>query len=259
MTPRSVPAPESDSVANEWTTAIARGAIYGFLSRSLLFPTVAVRQSVRSELLPLVESLSPLSARFDGSLTAAIQAHDIGLDELRPAHGRVFTHIENQDCPAHESAYCPGDVFRRADVMADVSAFYRAHGLKVGGIHRERADHITTELEFVSFLARKEAYATEHLGPDQISECRRSQELFLQDHLACWAPGFAGRLRLVSDHPYFDAMGLLLETWISVDSEWLGVQPSSNYNEPQPLPEPDDGQCGTGTQATPVDIGRWGQ
>lgn len=242
----------------DWETALVRAAIYGLIARSLLYPTTETREAVRTEVAPLLEGLSSSSPKLDELLTEVLDAQGIEIEELRGAHGRVFTHIENQDCPAHESAYSPGDVFRRADVMADVAAFYRAHGLKAGGRRRERVDHITTELEFLSFLARKEAYAIENLGADEIEECRRSQEHFLRDHVGCWAPGFAARLQVVADHPFFVAVGSLLAAWLEADLDWLGVEPSNPSMEPQPLPPPDDGLCGAEVGDlvdTPVEIG----
>jgi TorA maturation chaperone TorD len=239
----------------DWSTAIGRAAMYSLLSRSLLFPTADGQETVRLELMPLLGSFSCRSDRCDALLAEAIEAHDTELDELRRAHGRIFTHIENQDCPVHEAAYSPGDVFRRADVMADVAAFYRAHGLQVGGTQRERVDHIATELEFMSFLARKEAYAIDRLGPDERGECRHSQEAFLRDHLSCWAPGLASRIHLLADHPFLCTIGLLLAAWIETDQEWLGVEPAADHNEPQPMPEPDDGLCGATSSATPVQLG----
>ena len=240
----------------ERTVAVGRAAIYSFLSRSLLFPTPETRETIRNQVVPVLEALSSTSAELDGLIAAAVCAHDVDLDELRNAHGRIFTHIENQDCPAHESAYSPGDVFRRADLMADVAAFYRAHGLQVGGSWRERVDHITTELEFMSFLGRKEAYAGEHLGGDEVEECRRTQIHFLRDHLGCWAGGFADRVQVVADHPYFVAIGSLLSSWIETDLAWFEVEPLSLRTEPQPLPPPDDHGCGADIGDTPVEVRR---
>lgn len=250
-----MPAPRIPSTDIAWEAAIGRAALYGFTARSLLFPTDALRDSVRLELLPLLDGLSSSSARLDEHLARSLAAHDADLDELRRAHGRIFTHIENQDCPSHESAYCPGDVFRRADLMADVAAFYEAHGLRVSGRRRERVDHVTTELEFMSFLARKEAYAIENLGTDEVAECRRSQDHFLRDHVGCWVPGFAARLQLVADHPFYASIGSLLSAWIETDLDWRSVEPALRLTEPQPLPSPDDDGCGVDeATGTPVEI-----
>lgn len=239
-----LPTQQDEASDIDWETALVRAAIYGLITRSLLYPTTDTQISVREEIAPLLRGLSSSSPQLDELIAEVLDSSDFDIEELRAAHGRVFTHIENQDCPAHESAYSPGDVFRRADVMADVAAFYRAHGLKAGGLRRERADHITTELDFLSFLARKEAYAIKNLGPDEIDECRRSQQHFLRDHVGCWLPGFAARLQIVADHRFFVATGSLLSTWLEVDLAWLGVEPATHLTDVQPLPPPDDGLCG---------------
>jgi TorA maturation chaperone TorD len=252
-----MPTPRAPAPNIEWETAIGRAAIYGFIARSLLFPTTDARDSVRVELVPLLDGLSSSSRKLNELLAEAIAVDVTDPDELRRAHGRIFTHIENQDCPSHESSYCPGDVFRRADLMADVAGFYKAHGLRVGGQRRERVDHITTELEFMSFLARKEAYAIENLGPEEVAECRRSEDHFLRDHVGCWVPGFASRLQLVADHPFFAGIGSLLSVWIETDLDWRGVEPAARLTEPQPLPPPTDDSCGANTHetaGTPVEI-----
>jgi DMSO reductase family type II enzyme chaperone len=251
------PRHRTEDTSIEWEAAVGRAAIYGFTARSLLYPTDETQRAIRVELVPLLDGLSSTSAELEELLAGALDAHDVDIEELRRAHGRIFTHIENEDCPAHESAYSPGDVFRRADVMADVAAFYKAHGVQAGGKRRERIDHVTTELEFLSFLARKEAYAIEHLGPDEVEECRRSQEHFLRDHVGCWVPGFSARLQVVADHPFFVAIGSLLGMWIETDLDWLGIEPPVRLTEPQPLPPPDDDGCGadiSGFTDTPVEM-----
>lgn len=255
--PNSPTTPNSPPVkhATDCASAVGRAAMYSFLSRSLQYPTAGIRSTIHRDVLPIVRSLEFDSPAFEIVVTEAMNVQDVEIDELRRAHGLVFTHIENGDCPAHESAYSPGDVFRRADVMADVAAFYRAHGLEpTAGSNRERIDHITTELEFMSFLGRKEALAIQNLGAGEIDECRRTQNHFLRDHLGCWAPGLAARVQLTSDHRFFRATAALLEQWIEIDCRSLGVTPAVNLQEPQPLPPPDDGLCAT-AEGTPVQIG----
>jgi TorA maturation chaperone TorD len=156
----------------------------------------------------------------------------------------VFTHIEPEDCPPYESAYGFVDVFRQTDVMADVAGFYRAHGLVVGGTERERPDNVVTELEFMSFMARKEAVALDQLGADEVDECRRTQASFLRDHLGCWGPDFGRRVSLLTDHPLLRASGALLARWIEADLAAFGVEPAERRHEPAPRPLPDDGTCG---------------
>ena len=249
---------EGDIVDQDWELALGRSAVYGFLAQSLVYPDAQMCESINRHYRPLLSGLTFSSSEVEAALLVAMSAFEGEQGELRRAHSSVFTHIENQDCPAHESAYSPGDVFRRADVMADIAAFYRAHGVKAGGLRRERVDHIATELEFLSFLARKEANAIANLGPAEIGECRRSQAHFLRDHVACWAPGFANRLTLSCNGSYLLSIGSLLGVWIEADVEFLGVEPAMQLADAQPPPPYDVGFCGAdvGEGAIAVEIGK---
>ncbi len=229
---------------DEVGACIARSAVYGFIARALAFPTEERLAAHRDTAGPLVSMVSTGDDRIDGLLANAVEALSGPGEELRRAHTAAFPPIESQDHPAHESAYASGDIFVQTDLMADVAAFYRAHGLKVGGRDRERPDHICTELEFMGFMARKEAHALEALGPDEVEECRRTQSHFLRDHLGCWAAAFGQRMNVFAPEGPYRLFGDLLKGWVELDLSALGVTPDRVLQEPQPVPPPDDGGCG---------------
>lgn len=246
----------------EWETALARAALYELLVHSLAFPSEAHREVLRSTVCPVLAELSTGDPAIDGPLGVLLRALDEPLDTVRAEHAAIFTHIEPMDCPPYESAHVPADIFRQTEVMADVAGFYRAHGLFVGGAERERPDHIVTEIEFIAFMARKEAYALANLGSDEVAECRRTRDLFLRDHLGCWGPDFGRRLALVGGSSTIGAAGELLAAWLEADLEALGVTPTQRLSEPVPQPEPDDDSCGATECASsecsppvPVEIG----
>lgn len=248
----------------ELTTAVGRSALYTLLSRALAYPTPANRAELAEQVAPVVSTVETGDAAFDHLVTEVVAALDVPMAELRNAHGQVFTHIEPPDYPPYESAYDRADIFRQTTVMADVAGFYHAHGLRVGGTERERPDHVVTQLEFMAFMARKEAYALEHLGADEVDECRRTQVVFLRDHLGRWAPSFGRRLSTFSVEAPFPAVGRLLALWIEAELEAWDVEPESVLDEPQPPPPPEDEGCGldasscpvANADVTPLEIGR---
>lgn len=248
----------------ELMTALGRAALYTLLSRALAFPTPGHRTELAEQVGPLAATVETGDEELDRLVREALASLDAPLAELRRAHSGVFTHIEPPDYPPYESAYDRADVFRQTTVMADVAGFYHAHGLRVGGAERERPDHIVTQLEFMAFMARKEAYALEHLGADEIAECRRTQVTFLRDHLGRWAPSFGRRIATFSGELTFQASGRLLERWIEAELEAWGVELESALDAPQPPPPPEDDGCGfdpstcpvANATVTPLEIGR---
>src|SRR5262249_53541778 len=95
----------------------------------------------------------------------------------------TFSHAAPGLCPMNEIEY--GDI--KADALfqphrlADLAAFYRAFGLEVSPEATERHDHICLELEFMSVLAAKEAYALEHqLDAEDVVLCCDAQKKFLR-------------------------------------------------------------------------------
>jgi DMSO reductase family type II enzyme chaperone len=230
----------------DWQNAIGRSIVYAFLSRGLAYPEPAQLGMLRERILPGVVDLE-LDGPVGEAIEGAIPALQASSDTLRAAHTAIFSLTVSADCPDYETAYLSRDIFQQTQVMADVAGFYRAHGLEVGAQRIQRPDHITTELEYMGFLARKEAYAIEHLGPEQQEMAREAQQLFLRDHLACWAPSLGRRIAARDDNPYspYGRLGSALAAWVEADTEWLGVTPARTVDGPTlEWPEPDDGTCG---------------
>jgi DMSO reductase family type II enzyme chaperone len=75
-------------------------------------------------------------------------------------------------------------------LMEDLVRFYEHFGLQtVAGDH---PDHLCAELEFVHYLAFKEAAAYTHEG--EPGDPRRGQRDFLDRHLCQWLPRVSTRL-----------------------------------------------------------------
>ncbi|MFQ5947678.1 MAG: molecular chaperone [Acidimicrobiia bacterium] len=227
-----------------WAEAIVRSACYGYLAEGFGYPLPdrRSRQAQRAMLLEQVQLANPsLESLLRRTLQAEASAH---LGDLQRAHGRLFPPIESRDCPSYETAYRGRDIFQQSRLMADAAGFYRADGLEVGGKERERPDFIATELEFMGFMAQKEAYARRHLGGGRDEHCRRVQAMFLRDHLGCWGVGFGQRVAAMADHRFFRALGALLAAWLDDDMRALEVTPSEQADTPLPPPDPEAADCG---------------
>src|SRR3990172_870421 len=89
-------------------------------------------------------------------------------------------------CPLYEGSHRSG----RIKLMEDLVRFYEHFGL----IARpgDHPDHLSAELEFMHYLAFKEAAALAHVGP--VPDLQRAQRDFLDRHLCKWLPRVRERL-----------------------------------------------------------------
>ncbi len=95
--------------------------------------------------------------------------------------------------PPYETSYesarsAPGG---KTLALADIAGFYRAFGFQAQG---ERPDHLAPELEFVSLLCIKEAYARLTGETEGAEVCAEARSKFLREHLAPWLPSFRQRV-----------------------------------------------------------------
>jgi TorA maturation chaperone TorD len=146
------------------------------------------------------------------------------------------------DCPPYEAQYGKAHLFQQSQELADIAGFYKACGLAAPA--KERVDHLAVELEFMSFLALKEAYALHDGAPDRAAEVRDMQRQFLTEHLARWAPAFATRFE---ERDASLANGL--RDWIAAELGALGAEPASvRAMDLRPAGEVEEGfECGGGS------------
>ncbi|MBI1746302.1 MAG: molecular chaperone TorD family protein [Acidobacteria bacterium] len=159
---------------------------------------------------------------FEGEMAKAKE-----LSAMESEYGHLFTHTMAKECPAYETQYGAGHIFQQTQELADIAGFYTAFGLEVSDQAKERADHISVELEFMSFLAHKEAYALEHHGEEKATLCREAQAKFLQDHLGRWAPLFATLLARKAGDGFYRALARFSEVYLALDATGLGIQPQA--------------------------------
>ncbi len=246
MTTTSAPRTSPSSNSDAWMEAIARSAIYALLSHSVAYPTAERIDALRTDLRPFLVDIEVDGGEIDAALAGLLRQLDTPIADLRHAHTMQFSHIVSPDCPTNETAYSVRDIVQQAQTMADIAGFFHAHGVRIGGRERERPDHIGAELEFISFMARKEAQALRDDQPEHIEECRRTQSTFLRDHLGCWGPSLGRRINRLAATPFYAATGTLLNLWLQHDMAALGVTPQHELDEPlpQPPPEDDEAPCG---------------
>jgi DMSO reductase family type II enzyme chaperone len=108
----------------------------------------------------------------------------------------------------------------REGILEDVMRFYSFFDLHLSETERDYPDHLVTELEFLSFLAMKEAEAKaqgEDARPFQLA-----QRDFISRHLGIWLPAFARKLDAVGcESPIYPSLASALQELIEARSRRL--------------------------------------
>lgn len=190
--------------------ALARSRVYRTLAAAFRWPAddaepldglAAAAATAATGLVPpeVGDALATLGAACAG----------LAVGRRREDLAAAFGHVVDPACPLYEAA-ADADPFRPPHLLADLVAFYRAWGLELVPEARERADHLAIELEFMQYLAFREAYAATHHGRREAAAVQRAERLFLERHLARWAPA-VGRALTTRARGWLAEAGRLLE------------------------------------------------
>jgi TorA maturation chaperone TorD len=210
--------------------ALCRSFIYDWLSVALQFPTPETVAELLSE---RSKTALPSLARWasGGEATGLAKATEglvsffdtETLETFRTAHVRLFGHTARGLVCPYETEFGQGGEFQQPRQLGKVSGFYRAFGLTVRTDDRERPDHVSCELEFMAFLARKEAYAIEQADTHMLHETQKAMRLFLRDHLGRFGRGFAYLLCKEDCQGFWGRLGGVLFEFITQECSRLGV------------------------------------
>lgn len=233
--------------------ALARSFIYRFLAKAYEDPEPHGWQwlsghPTKSALESAVKALARVAP--DAFTRAAAELADRlvpdAFDAFHDNYVACFGHTVRGDCPMNEIEY--GDI--KADPLfqphrlADLGAFYAAFGLEMTPDAVERQDHISLELEFMSVLAAKEAYAFEHqIDDERLALCRDAQRKFLREHLGRWTPGFTRRLARIAGDTALGALANFTREFIAQDCARFGVTPGSEDLLLRPIDDASETLC----------------
>jgi len=128
----------------------------------------------------------------------------------------VFGHtLSKQIAPYALEHLKNSDVFFRTQKLADLNGFYKAFGMEVESI--ERADHISTQTEFLSYLLLKEILAEKDGLFVEMGICQDAFDQFQKDHFSDWAKMFAENTATKVDGIFYPLAGRFLS--ISLETE----------------------------------------
>ncbi|KHD09645.1 hypothetical protein PN36_26025 [Candidatus Thiomargarita nelsonii] len=180
-----------------------------FLIAQLFAPPSAEMQRLLEIEIPDIEklldnSMLPASDTFAGHYQKIReQAQSLNLETWAAEYKHLFEG-NVAACPINESSFIQRD---KSVNLAEIAEFYQTFGFD-----SEKADHLTSELEFVALLLVKLA---------QIKEAKRTTHdalsSFSFNHLGKWLATFCARLIETSTLPIYQEMAqLLLSAWSEI-------------------------------------------
>jgi putative dimethyl sulfoxide reductase chaperone len=205
--------------------ALARGATYRLLGEAFAYPRAWRFQEMAhvagmAVAVPTTpEPVRPRLARF------AAAARDA--DPAAVAAEYVFLFDRQVRCPPYEGAYgAAHGLAGKGAQLADVACFYAAFGLRPAGGQADMEDHVAAELEFMSALAIKEAWALGEHDADALEVTQAAEVAFVRDHLGTWAGAFAREVQAATPLPFYVAAADVLTAWVEAEVAMLGVAPA---------------------------------
>lgn len=162
----------------------ARSYIYQLFAGAFAFPDDRLCEQLASG--AWFENLAALSRHLPHQL-ALEPPPEVVPDALREAYVSVFEVGPGKPyCPLYEGSHRSG----RMKLMEELVRFYEHFGLRTAA--GDHPDHLCTELEFMHYLAFKEAAAAAH--GDDVAGLRLAQHDLLDRHLCRWLPRLSKRL-----------------------------------------------------------------
>jgi len=201
--------------------AAARSRMYALFCEALRYPDDEMRAWVREgelsrALRATLASVEP--GLLDGTDWDALAQAEAGDEEdgLAIEHTRLFeVGASGPPCALYGGLYNDA----RMKTMEEVVRFYNHFGLTMSDDPRELPDHLATELEFLHFLAFREAEAL-HDGGDP-GPYRRAARDFVQRHPGRWVPKLLPKLRRAKPPRFYDELFALLARVLDYDRRAL--------------------------------------
>ena len=199
--------------------AAARSLAYSVFARTFEYPDGEQNQVIRSgelatllrDALVAVDPALEEEADWDALRDAGDE------DDLPVEFTRLFdVGTGAPPCPLHGGLYFGN----RMKTMEEAVRFYNFFGLSLSETSRELPDHLTTQLEFLHFLAFREAQALE-AGSDPGS-WRRAERDFIVRHPGRWVPVLQKRLEKAEPMPFFRELVARLASFLEAEASHTG-------------------------------------
>jgi TorA maturation chaperone TorD len=212
-------ATETISGNHPLASVLRRATVACGLGRALAAPDEHTVESVLEAVtqgadMPEADALKAVGAAWRGVPVAT----------LAEQHTALFA--ANCKCPPFETAWGDGKrMGGRTYELANIAGAYRAFGMGLSEDHRERPDHIATELEFIGVLLLKLAWAQADGLSEEAEITRQALADFVRDHAGRWLNSFADALAEHNAPATYLSAARAAAAFVAAECERLAVAP----------------------------------
>jgi len=194
----------------------ARSGVYHVFSRIFSLPgEESHATSVNGEWPQQLREAAALLA-FDFDFGVSALADSVSLADETAEYTRLFE-AEDALAPILGGHYGDGDRQTRIDEIVRAFEYF---GLKVSDENARPSDHLATGLEFMQYLAFKEAASA---SPRLAGSFRRAQEEFLERNLIRWLPAFTEQVEAAGALPIWVWASQTLTAFAKADLDYLSA------------------------------------
>lgn len=155
-------------------------------------------------------------------------------------------------CPPHETCY--GDARRLGgpeSELADISGFYAAFGIEPTGPLPDLPDHLAAELEFLSSLLIKDAYALVNGWEQRQRVTREAARAFCEQHLGRWVSAFREAVEAANTPAPYRETARAIESLVRDECARLTANPLPVHGR-APAGSPEPFTCPHATESSPA-------
>lgn len=238
---RGTPAEQRARKLNEREALLAAAALYRMIAQAFSNPQAGSLKAVRCTALDLIDATlrGLLPSALLPTLRALLRAwRTVSTEELTAEYSRLF--LGSGLVPLREGGYGGGSRFAGQPVdIADLNGFYLAFGFAPPPTAPNPPDHLGTELEYLSLLHLKKAFALQRSRVSQDKIVERAMAHFLEDHLGRWTAALDMALREAKAAATYSRMAELLRKAVGAECASLRIRPRATARNPvrDPLAE----------------------
>lgn len=207
-----------------------RGNVYQHLSVLYQYQNEEIFKLFKDKKQEIAELFKKLATAMSLPLDLAIDEFvnsldNVSLQDLQAEFVRLFDY--RPACPSVESFFLKssGQVAytennNPAKMQITIEEFYRECGIEPVKYGEQPPDHITTELEFMYYLAFCEGEARK-TDEEAGNEYLAVQSNFMQEHVILWVPKFGEIIEKNARLDFYRLLAIITSNFVSRDASYL--------------------------------------